>query len=59
VESLNFIQHALQGKYDIQAIIGKGGMATVYMAIQTNLSRPVALRVIHQNLVHDDEFDRF
>jgi serine/threonine protein kinase len=56
VESLNFIQLALQGKYDIQAIIGKGGMATVYKAIQTNLGRPVALKVIHQNLVHDDEF---
>ena len=35
-------------------------MATVYKAIQTSLNRPVALKVVHQNLAHDREFiDRF
>jgi serine/threonine protein kinase len=50
------IQQALEGKYEIQSIIGKGGMATVYKTIQTNLYRPMANNLIHQNLVHNDEF---
>ena len=31
-------------------------MATVYKAIQKNLNRLVALKVVHPNLVHDTEF---
>jgi tRNA A-37 threonylcarbamoyl transferase component Bud32 len=34
--------------YSIQRVIGKGGMATVYLAIQESLSRPVVLKVLDQ-----------
>lgn len=47
---------ALEGKYEIINILGKGGMATVYKAIQKNLNRLVALKVVHSNLIHDTEF---
>jgi serine/threonine protein kinase len=33
--------------YQIDKIIGKGGMATVYLATQTSLSRSVVLKVLH------------
>lgn len=56
MEPETIIKLALAGKYEIHSVIGKGGMATVYKAIQTSLGRPVALKIVHQNLVHDDEF---
>jgi serine/threonine protein kinase len=49
------IHESLTG-YKIQGVLGKGGMATVYKARQISLDRMVALKVIHQNLIHDAEF---
>jgi serine/threonine protein kinase len=51
-----FVKKTLQDRYDLIGIVGKGGMAVVYKAIQKSLNRPVAIKVIHENLVHDDEF---
>lgn len=54
------IKKSLSRKYDIDRVIGSGGMAIVYQAIQKTLDRKVALKVVHQNFVHDKEFiDRF
>ncbi|MCZ6703031.1 MAG: protein kinase [Ignavibacteria bacterium] len=45
----------LSEKYKIIDEIGRGAMASVYKALQTNLNRTVALKVIHRNLVHNEE----
>jgi len=46
----------LDGRYAVQARIARGGMATVYLAIDQRLDRKVALKVMHGNLADDDEF---
>jgi serine/threonine protein kinase len=38
------------GAYDVQAQIGAGGMGVVYRAIDTNLNRPVAIKVLSNAL---------
>jgi serine/threonine protein kinase/uncharacterized protein (DUF342 family) len=48
------------GPYQIIAELGKGGMATVYRALQPALHREVALKVISPAFSHDPTFaDRF
>ncbi|HEX7155490.1 MAG TPA: protein kinase [Thermoanaerobaculia bacterium] len=45
----------LLGPYRIVAPIGAGGMGEVYRAQDTRLGRDVAVKVLSQNLSHDDE----
>jgi serine/threonine protein kinase len=49
------IGKVLGGKYEITKRLGAGGMATVYKATQIKLERPIALKIIHPNLVSDNE----
>jgi serine/threonine-protein kinase len=38
------------GRYQIEGILGEGGMATVYRALHTGTRRPCALKVLKRNL---------
>jgi len=41
---------ALRDRYRIERELGRGGMATVYLARDLKHDRPVALKVLHPNL---------
>jgi beta-lactam-binding protein with PASTA domain/serine/threonine protein kinase len=46
----------LDGRYRISGRIARGGMATVYEAMDLRLDRTVAVKVMHPGLGDDDEF---
>ncbi|SFE14537.1 serine/threonine protein kinase [Paenibacillus algorifonticola] len=52
------IGHNLGGRYEILTRIGGGGMALVYKAHDVLLNRNVAVKVLRQQFVHDEEFIR-
>lgn len=43
------------GAYEIQAELGRGGMAIVYRAYQPSVGRDVAIKIIQQNLSGDQQ----
>jgi serine/threonine protein kinase len=43
-----------EGRYRIQEVIGRGGMATVALAEDVQLGRPVAVKLLADNLAADD-----
>src|SRR5450631_3133845 len=47
------------GVYRIEAALGEGGMGTVYRALDTKLNRPVAIKVLSNELADADARRRF
>ncbi len=48
----------LDGRYRVDRLIARGGMATVYLARDLRLDRPVALKAMHPVLADDPDFVR-
>jgi serine/threonine protein kinase len=44
------------GNYQIEALLGAGGMGEVYRAQHLHLARPAALKVMHGNMANDPGF---
>src|SRR5271156_4529359 len=50
----------LGGRYRLDVQIGRGGMSTVYLAFDTVLERPVAIKLMHREIASDsDQLERF
>jgi serine/threonine-protein kinase len=44
------------GRYDINREIGQGGMATIYLAHDPVVERPVAIKLLHSQFTRDPQF---
>jgi eukaryotic-like serine/threonine-protein kinase len=49
------VGQVLAGRYEIERVVGSGGMATVFRAFDTVLERPVALKVLDDDRSGDDD----
>lgn len=52
----HLIGRTLDGRYRIEALVARGGMATVYLANDLRLRRNVAVKVMHASLAEDPDF---
>jgi beta-lactam-binding protein with PASTA domain/predicted Ser/Thr protein kinase len=46
----------LDGRYQVTSSIAHGGMATVYLGVDTRLDRTVAIKIMHAELAADEAF---
>ena len=54
------VQRILDQRYELEELIGGGGMADVYRAKDRLLNRPVAVKILHEAFKQDKEFiDKF
>jgi serine/threonine-protein kinase len=47
------------GGYELQGVLGEGGMGKVYRALDPTLDRPAAIKVVHPKLLSDEGKERF
>ncbi len=52
------IGRTISGRYVVQAIVGTGGMAVVYRALDRNTGKVVAIKVLRPEYESDEEFVR-
>ncbi len=50
------VQHLSVSNYKVVELIGTGGMANIYKAVQLSLDRLVALKIMHPHLTMDEGF---
>ena len=53
-----WVGKTLGGRYRIEQKLGQGGMSAVYKAMDPNLRRVVAIKIIHSHLSNNPEFVR-
>ena len=57
-EEDKYIGNMLDDRYEILEIIGEGGMAIVYRALDHRLNRHVAVKIMRDEMAADEEFRR-
>jgi serine/threonine-protein kinase len=46
----------IDGRYQLERLIAAGGMASIYVGVDTRLDRQVAVKIMHPHLANDEEF---
>ena len=55
-EVLMQLREVVKGRYEIQELLGRGGMGAVFLAVDLSLDRPVAIKVLPPDLSKDKKF---
>lgn len=55
-ENDRYIGNMLDGRYEIVDVLGEGGMAVVYKALDHRLNRYVAIKIMRDEMAMDEEF---
>ncbi len=55
-ESQTLITNALGDKYEIKDLMQAGGMGKIFLGIHKALGKKVAIKIVHRELVKNDEF---
>jgi serine/threonine-protein kinase len=54
------VEELIAGRYELEKLVGSGGMSKVYRAHDRLLERTVALKILHEHYSQDDEYvERF
>ncbi|WP_433776042.1 Stk1 family PASTA domain-containing Ser/Thr kinase [Microbacterium sp. gxy059] len=56
MEATDAEPRVLSGRYRVDALIGRGGMASVHRGYDLTLGRTVAIKILHRDLASDDTF---
>src|SRR3954470_18779184 len=50
----------IAGRYELEELVGRGGMSSVYRAKDRLLERTVAIKILHEHFSRDDDYvERF
>jgi serine/threonine protein kinase len=49
------VEHASGDRYEVQSLIGRGGMGMVYLGVNRELGSRVAIKVLHPDTTRDDQ----
>jgi serine/threonine-protein kinase len=59
LQEFTTLQQATIGEFDIAGVVGRGGMATVYLAHDVTLNRKVAIKVMPRSVSDGEGAERF
>jgi serine/threonine protein kinase len=58
MDASNWEGKKIGGRYQVEELLGQGGMSSVYKAFDPNLQRMVAIKLVHPHLSSNQEFVR-
>jgi serine/threonine protein kinase len=58
MDASELVGTTFDGRFQLERLLGQGGMGVVYLAFHVVLQRHFALKVIHQNLLAEDDLEQ-